>query len=77
MEFRTGGEAPTFAAFADAWLSARDEPRSLLSADHAHLTDVQRGRAGADWTSVRAAKAGRVLAELDRISAGGAGDSLS
>jgi hypothetical protein len=68
MEYWTDGTAPTFREFADAWVSAKDEPRLLLSADYAFLSDLQRGRAGPEWKSVRASKARRVLATLGRIA---------
>jgi hypothetical protein len=70
MEFWSAGQAPTFAEFADAWVAAKQEPRPLLSADYAFLTDVRRGQAGPDWTSMRAQKAERVLAVLDELAAG-------
>jgi hypothetical protein len=68
MEFWSRGEAPTFAEFADAWVAARQEPRDLLSADYAFLTDLRRGQAGPDWTSMRKRKAERVLAVLDELA---------
>jgi hypothetical protein len=70
MEFWSAGQAPTFEEFANAWVAAKQEPRSLLSADYAFLTDLRRGQAGPDWTSMRARKAGRVLAVLDELAAG-------
>jgi hypothetical protein len=70
MEFWTGGQAPTFVEFADAWLSAKKESRQLLSADYAFLSDLQRGHAGPDWKSIRKLKAERVLATLEEISTG-------
>jgi hypothetical protein len=72
MEFWTGGRAPTFAEFADAWVAAKQEPRQLLSADYAFLTDLQSGRAGPDWKSMREQKARRALATLDAIATGSA-----
>jgi hypothetical protein len=67
MELWTSGRAPTFAEFADAWVAAKDEPRQLLSAAYAFLSDRQRGQAGPDWKSLRKLKAERVLATLDEI----------
>jgi hypothetical protein len=67
MELWTSGQAPTFAEFADAWVTAKDQPRDLLSAGYAFLTDLQRGQAGPDWKAVRKGKAERVLALLDEI----------
>jgi hypothetical protein len=67
MELWTSGQAPTFAEFADAWVAAKDQPRDLLSAEYAFLTDLQRGQAGPDWKAVRKGKAERVLALLDEI----------
>jgi len=70
MEFWTGGHAPTFVEFADAWVSAKEEPRQLLSAEYAFLSDLHRGHAGPDWKSMRKLKAERVLATLEEISTG-------
>ena len=67
MELWTSGRAPTFAEFADAWVAAKDEPRQLLSADYAFLTDLQSGQAGPDWKAVRKLKAERALAALDEM----------
>lgn len=68
MEFWTRGEAPTFAEFADAWVAAKDEPRDLLSAEYAFLTDLRRGEAGPDWKAVRKQRAEQVLAALAEVS---------
>lgn len=68
MEFWTGGQAPTFAEFAEAWSAAKKEPRQLLSAEYAFLTDLQRGEAGPDWKSLRKQKAERALATLRSIT---------
>ena len=68
MEFWSRGQAPTFAEFADAWMAAEQEPRDLLSEEYAFLTDLRRGQAGPDWTSVRDQKAERVLATLDELA---------
>jgi hypothetical protein len=68
MEFWTGGQAPTFAEFADAWVSAKAASRQLLSAEYAFLTDLRRGQAGPDWKSTRNLKAERVLATLEKIA---------
>jgi hypothetical protein len=68
MEIWSRGEAPTFAEFADAWVAAKQEPRSLLSAEYAFLTDLRRGQAGPDWTSMRDQRAGRALAVLEARS---------
>lgn len=70
MEFWTAGRAPTFAEFADAWGSAKREPRQLLSEEYAFLTDLQHGRAGPDWKSMRTRRAERALATLDEIARG-------
>jgi hypothetical protein len=70
MEFWTGGQAPTFVEFADAWLSAKDRSRQLLSADYAFLTDLRGGRAGPDWKAMRRRKAERVLDTLAAIAPG-------
>jgi hypothetical protein len=70
MEFWTGGQAPTFVEFADAWVSAKKESRQLLSADYAFLSDLQRGQAGPDWKAMRKLKAERVLATLEEIPIG-------
>ena len=67
MEHWTSGRAPTFVEFADAWMAAKDEPRDLLTAEYAFLTDLQRGKAGDDWKAVRQAKAERVVKVLDEL----------
>jgi hypothetical protein len=69
MEFWTRGEAPTFRRFAEAWLSAKDGRRDLLSPEYAFLTDLRRGGAGADWKAMRRHKAQNVLAALDELAA--------
>ena len=64
MEYWTRGEAPTFAQFADAWTTATDDRRDLLTPEYAFLTDLQRGEATSDWKAVRQRKADAVLATL-------------
>jgi hypothetical protein len=56
--------------FADAWVSAKEESRKLLSADYAFLSDLQRCQAAPDWKAMRKLKAERVLATLEEIPIG-------
>jgi hypothetical protein len=72
MEFWTRGEAPTFADFAGAWLSASDGRRDLLAPEYAFLTDLRHGEAGPDWKSMRKRKAEAVLAALEAAPLSGA-----
>jgi len=64
--FWSGGRAPTFREFAAAWLEVvRDHTRP--NPEWAFLADRARGEAGSDWKALRARKAARVMAMLDRV----------
>lgn len=69
MEFWTSGRAPTFREFARAWESAVSEPRELLTAEYAFLTDLRRGQAGPGWKRTRQHRAERALATIDHLLA--------
>ena len=59
------GKAPRLADFARAWTNANRD--SLLTAEYAYLTDLQRKQAGTDWKKRRTAKAKSALQTLARI----------
>ena len=65
MEFWMLGKAPRLADFARAWTNANRD--SLLTAEYAYLTDLQRKQAGTDWKKRRTAKAKSALQTLARI----------
>ena len=67
MEFWTRGEAPTLEEFARAWTKANANRESLLTAEYAYLTDLQRDQAGSDWKSVRKAKAASAMRTLAKL----------
>jgi hypothetical protein len=65
-EFWTAGKAPTFKAFASAWMTADD--RGLGEhPEAAWLTDRARGKAGVDWKAKRRRIARRALDQLANI----------
>ena len=66
MEFWMLGKAPRLADFARAWTNANRD--SLLTAEYAYLTDLQRKQAGSDWKRRRTAKANSALQTLERIA---------
>lgn len=66
-EFWARGEAPTFKAYADAWLKAL-EGHTAPNPEWAFLSDRARRTPLRDWKTGRARKAARVIARLDRIA---------
>jgi hypothetical protein len=66
IEFWTTGEAPTFEAFASAWLEAVRE-RSKPNAEWAFLSDRASRGATPGWKALRARTASNVLKTLNRI----------
>jgi hypothetical protein len=66
LEFWTTGEAPTFGAFASAWLEAIGE-RSKPNPEWAFLSDRATRGTIPGWKALRARTASRVLKTLNRI----------